>query len=73
MKHTTQAPQQKGEEGSPPLYTWYEIHEVHYDSDGKAHSWSAEGEAPFGETIDELIESMKMMGEALLKPILEYK
>ncbi len=36
---------------------WYEIHETHYADDGKPIGWTVDPAEPYGETVDELIES----------------
>ncbi len=44
-----------------PEGDWYAIHETHYDSAGKPVGWTVDPTEPFGETVDELISSLKMM------------
>ena len=48
----------------------YSIRETFY-KDGKPHLWSAEPEAPFGETLDELKEDLKRMLGATEQPVIE--
>ena len=40
---------------------WYAIHEVYYDNEGKTTAWTVNAQEPFGESVDELISSLKMM------------
>ncbi len=46
---------------------WYGIHEVYYDDAGKSRAWTVHAQEPFGETVDELISSLKMMLAAAQK------
>ncbi len=43
-----------------PSFVWFEVHEVYYDEKGEVKSWSVDGMAPYGETVDELIDCMKI-------------
>lgn len=53
--------------------TYYAIHEVYYGVDGAdSVSWTDNPVAPYGETIEELRETLERMLKALDKPILEY-
>lgn len=52
---------------------WYcGIHEVYYDED-KPSGHTVREAGVSGESIDELRDILKKMGEALDKPILEFK
>jgi len=51
----------------------YAIHEVYYDNDGKAHSWSLHASPVYGETVEETFSCLKMMREAFRKPIMKVK
>jgi hypothetical protein len=51
--------------------TFYEIHEVYYEGDGKVRNWTAEPVFPCGISVEELKEILKTMMEACDKPILE--
>lgn len=44
-----------------PWGEYYAIHEVHYDPKHKPLGWTVDGQKPYGETVGELIESLKMM------------
>lgn len=49
----------------------FAIKEVYYE-DSKIVSWTDNtGSSPFGESVEELATDLKMMSEALLKPVLE--
>jgi hypothetical protein len=52
--------------------TWYGIHEVYYDEDGKTEGWTMDPVNPQGETLDELKEELVSMVEATLEPVLDY-
>ncbi len=56
-------------DGSP----WYEIREVHYDTERKVAAWAESGAAPMGETFKELINDLAWVLAALDKPILDDK
>ena len=53
------------------------IHEVYYgmdDEDGKGKTgWTQDPVAPYGDTLNELRETLERMLRALDKPIMEYK
>ena len=40
---------------------WFGIHEVYYDDDKVPNGWTLEPKAPFGETVEELIEHLKQL------------
>lgn len=52
---------------------WYQIHEVYYDSKRKPESWTVEGIAPGGNTLEDLRDELLKMLEATEKEILDYK
>ena len=52
---------------------WYQIHEVYYDSKREPGSWTKEGIAPGGNTLEDLRDELIMMLEATEKEILNYK
>lgn len=52
--------------------TWFGIHEVYYDAEGHPEVCSEEPIEPFGESVEEVRESLKMMMKALDKPVLDY-
>ncbi len=54
---------------------WYGIHETHYGDDGKPVGWTVNAQEPFGETVDELISSLKRMladAERFKDSVLDY-
>lgn len=52
-------------------FSSYEIREIYYDDEtGKIVGWSKDEMAPIGEDVDELKRDIKLMLEALKKPIL---
>jgi len=51
---------------------WYQIHEVYYDSKLEPNSWTKEGIAPGGNTLEELRDELIRMIKSLDKEILEY-
>ncbi len=54
---------------------WYAIHETHYDDDGKPIGWTVDAQEPFGETVDDLISSLKLMladAERFKNAVLDY-
>lgn len=50
----------------------YEIHEVYYNEDGEPRSCTVDGISPYGETIEELKETLERMLNASTQPVLEY-
>tara|TARA_Y100000004_G_scaffold43366_1_gene47469 strand:+ start:3297 stop:3530 length:234 start_codon:yes stop_codon:yes gene_type:complete len=51
----------------------FQIHEVYYDSDtDKVLGCTEQGMKPFGETIEEVREDLKMMAAAFEKEVLNY-
>ena len=52
---------------------WYQIHEVFYDSNRQPESWTVEGIAPGGNTLEELRDELIRMLEATEKEILDYE
>lgn len=50
----------------------YGIHEVYYDDNGIPHSCTETACDPYGETVEELKDSMIQMMGALVKPTMEY-
>lgn len=50
----------------------FEIHEAYYDTNDKVSMITQDPVGSFGETLEELIECHKQMGEAFGKPILDY-
>ena len=48
------------------------VHEVYYDDAGRPVSCTEEGVEPYGETLEELVEELKMFSQAAGMPILEY-
>jgi hypothetical protein len=52
--------------------TYYQIHEVYYDDDGKMKGMTENAIAPFGETATELQKDLNWMLEAMAKPVLDY-
>tara|TARA_B110000027_G_scaffold118668_1_gene130844 strand:- start:956 stop:1180 length:225 start_codon:yes stop_codon:yes gene_type:complete len=53
---------------------WYQIHEVYYDdSTRQPESWTVEGIAPGGYTLEDLRDELLKMLEATEKEILDYK
>ena len=51
--------------------TAYEIHEVYYNEEGIPTSCTVDGITAFGETVEELKETLERMLKATEKPILE--
>jgi len=51
--------------------TWYGIHEVFYDEDGKVDGWT-EDEEIMGESLEELKQTLEWMLVCLDKPVLDY-
>ena len=49
---------------------YYEVHEVHYNADGDIVTMTESAVVPYGETIEELKESLGMMLKACEHPIL---
>jgi hypothetical protein len=52
--------------------TYYQIHEVYYDDDGKVISMTEKGIAPLGETTTELQLELNRMLDCMSKPVLDY-
>ena len=52
---------------------WYQIHEVYYNSKRKPKSWTVEGIAPGGNTLEDLRDELLKMLEATEKEILDYE
>lgn len=53
---------------------WYQIHDVYYNTDdGSIASCSVDAPAPFGETVEELKEELKLMKEAFNAPTIPYE
>jgi hypothetical protein len=52
--------------------SYYAIHEVYYDENGRPHSVTNDPVPAFGETVDELRTSYDMMREAFEQPVLDY-
>lgn len=52
---------------------WFAIHEVHYEEEtGDPKSWSVDPMHPQGSTLDELKADIKLMTDALNKPVMEF-
>lgn len=50
----------------------YEIREVYYDDEGGVRGWTEEAMAPYGETPEELFETLnKMLQAASMRPVLD--
>jgi len=52
--------------------TYYGIHEVYYDSNGKPTVCTKDPVQPFGETLEELAIEIRYFAQALEKPVLDY-
>lgn len=53
---------------------WFDIHEVYYNfPDAEGLSWTVKSKSPFGKTVEELRDDLKMMLEVLDLPVLEEK
>lgn len=52
---------------------WYQIHEVFYDSNREPGSWTKEGIAPGGNSLQELREDLERMLKSLDKEVLIYE
>ena len=54
-------------------YSWYAIHEVHYDRDSKdlVQGWTENPVPVMGETVEELRWTLEKMLESLDKPIID--
>lgn len=50
---------------------YYAIHEVYYKKNGSIRMWSVNAMDPGGSTPEELADVLRMMQEALKKPILQ--
>ena len=56
-------------------YTTYELHETYYDADGKPDGWSTDPQAGPDESVEELIEGLRMMARDAYKTrndVLDY-
>ena len=51
--------------------TWYEIHEVYYDAQGRIESWTQEPVLPGGESKAELMNDIAHFISAMHYPVLE--
>ena len=52
----------------------YTIHEVYYDETGKqVQQWTEEAVPAYGESLEELVETLQRMLKAATKPVLENK
>jgi len=49
-----------------------QVHEVHYDDHGNVTNVAQIGARIAGDNVEEIRLSLKMIGEALEKPILDY-
>ena len=49
---------------------YYTIREVHYNDDGSIYAYSSEPRPAFGESIEELKETLEWMLKSLEKPVL---
>ena len=49
----------------------YQIHEVHYDDNGKVKGWAKNPVSPFGSTLNELREDIRYQLNAFRKPVLK--
>ena len=61
----------KVDPSSSELY--FEIHEVHYDDNGKIEAWTESAVSPFGESKGELESEVRLFLKAFEKPILECR
>lgn len=50
--------------------TYYEVYEVHYNSNGEICAITQNSIKPYGETIEELEQTLQRMLDACKKPIL---
>jgi hypothetical protein len=50
----------------------YAIHEVYYDPDGNVAACTENPVAPYGESLDELIEDVESYRRALNLPVIDY-
>ena len=53
-----------------PVEFYYEVHEVHYNNNGDLCAITEDPIAPYGESIDDLKETLEWMLNACDKPIL---
>lgn len=53
------------------VFEEYNVHEVFYDDNGNIESWTTEPISPYGDTLEELKNTLEKMLEALEKPILQ--
>lgn len=52
--------------------TYFEIHEVFYDANGKPDGWTVDPVAPQGESVEELAQELRMMLKATEQPVLDF-
>lgn len=57
--------------GTDEWVKYYEVHEVHYEDNGKVMGWTAEPVAPYGESVEELKSVLMRMIVAAERPILK--
>ena len=50
---------------------WYGIHECYYNEDDKIWGWTEDSIRPFGDTLEEITDALKLMTLALEKPVLD--
>jgi hypothetical protein len=48
----------------------YVIREVYYDSKGEIQFWTSEDASAIGESLDELMDDLDLIGEAFERPVL---
>lgn len=53
-------------------FVWFAIYEVYHNGENEL-SWTVDNKAPCGDSLDELKTDLKMMLQALDKPVLEKK
>jgi len=61
--------------GCDKAYITYELHETYYDDAGKPDGWSTEPQAGPAESVEELIDELRMMARDAYKrrnDILDY-
>ena len=65
---------QKGNDRLEPGQFFYGIHEAYYDRAGQCYAITAEPVAPFGESAQELRQTLLMMKmDATKRPVLDYE
>ena len=52
-------------------HVYYSIHEVYYDPDGSIYGWVAEPAQPYGETLEELEDDLKLIQSAVNLPVID--